>query len=134
VKALQHHLYEYHKELRNLVLLTLPGDRRAQVEARLSAEGIAYVVQELTGRSFNVFFGADECVAVVRTIGKSSLSDYTPEEDFILGTMLGYGQLQQCARYVRMRHDTEVRIAESPRLRREEPGGLPAIGTFHRRE
>ena len=37
---------------------------------------------------------------MVACIGKASLSDYTPEEDFILGTMLGYSRLQQCSRYL----------------------------------
>jgi hypothetical protein len=68
-----------------------------------------------------VFFGADECVAVIRAIGKTSLSDYTPEEDFILGTMLGYGRLQQCARYIRMREFHTAKTAETRTLCHEEP-------------
>jgi hypothetical protein len=103
VKVFLHHLYEYRKGLRSLVLHTLPGRRRACVEAKLRREGIAHVVHELPNGNINVFFGADECVAVVRAIGKAGLSDYTPEEDFILGTMLGYGRRQQCVRYIRMR-------------------------------
>jgi hypothetical protein len=38
---------------------------------------------------------------VIGRIGKTSLLDYTPEEDFILGTMLGYSRLEQRARYLR---------------------------------
>ncbi len=47
-----------------------------------------------------MFFGAPECLEIVRRIGKFDLSRYTPEEDFILGIMLGYGRRQQCTRYL----------------------------------
>jgi hypothetical protein len=126
VKVFCHHLYEYRKGLRSLVLHTLPGGRRACVEAKLAAEGIDYVVQELPSGNINVFFGADECVAVVRAIGKDRLSDYTAEEDFILGTMLGYGRLQQCVRYIRMRDRGDGRAGESPGSRSEELDGREA--------
>ena len=126
MKVFCHHLYEYRKGLRNLVLHTLPGSRRADVEAKLAAEGIDYVIQELPGGTINVFFGADECVAVVEAIGKDRLSDYTPEEDFILGTMLGYGRLQQCVRYIWMRDRGDGRIVESPGSRSEELDGRQA--------
>jgi hypothetical protein len=39
---------------------------------------------------------------VIRLIGKLDLSHYSPEEDFMLGIMLGYGRRQQCARYVNL--------------------------------
>ncbi|MBN2063189.1 MAG: DUF2023 family protein, partial [Sedimentisphaerales bacterium] len=35
--------------------------------------------------------------------GKPKLSDFTPEEDYILGIMLGYDRLKQCQRYVSMK-------------------------------
>jgi hypothetical protein len=63
---------------------------------------------------------------VIRAIGKTSLSDYTPEEDFILGTMLGYGRLQQCVRYIRMRNRDDRRAVESPGSRSEELDGRDA--------
>ena len=126
MKVFCHHLYEYRKGLRNLVLHTLPGSRRVCVEAKLSAEGIDYVIQELPSGNINVFFGADACVAVVRAIGKDRLNDYTAEEDFILGTMLGYGRLQQCVRYIRMRDRDDGRTVESPGSRSEELDGRQA--------
>lgn len=42
-------------------------------------------------------------------IGDKHLSDYTPEEDFILGTMLGYDRVQQCDRYLKMKNKNPVR-------------------------
>jgi len=102
VKVFHHHLYEYRKGLRNLILHTMSAECRDRVEGVLTRQGIAYVIYGLKNGNMNVFFGAAECVAVIRSIDKASLTQYTPEEDFILGTMLGYGRLQQCSRYLRL--------------------------------
>ncbi len=118
-----HHVYEYRKGLRNLVLHTLPGRHRADLEAKLAAKGIDYVIHELGNGNINVFFGADACVDVVRAIGKTDLSVYTPEEDFILGTMLGYGRLQQCDRYIRRRQGEAGRAAAPRGSRSGDPAG-----------
>lgn len=108
VKVFYHHVYEYRKGLRSLVLHTIDAKYQPFIEERLSQAGISYEIYKLR-KNMNVFFGADTCVEVIRRIGKSNLSDYTPEEDFILGTMLGYDRLGQCERY----------------LQRSEPGAKP---------
>jgi prepilin-type N-terminal cleavage/methylation domain-containing protein len=100
LKVFSHHVYEYRKGLRNLVLHTTRAEHRPQVEARLAKHEIDYVVYALGNERINIFFGAFECVEVVRRIGKPRLADYTPEEDFMLGTMLGYDRLAQCRRYL----------------------------------
>lgn len=42
--------------------------------------------------------------AVVRAIcGGKKLNDLTPEEDFVLGSMLGYDIRKQCERYMKKR-------------------------------
>jgi hypothetical protein len=50
----------------------------------------------------NLFFGRTACVETVRTIATKPLSHLTPQEDFILGTLLGYDREQQCNRYLSM--------------------------------
>ena len=65
-------------------------------------EKIAYLINKITDTKINVFFGSDVCIKVVERFN-SSLNKLTPEEDFILGTMLGYSKLQQCERYLRMK-------------------------------
>jgi hypothetical protein len=97
-----HHIYEYKKGLRNLVLHTLSMAVRPDVEQKLGDCDIDYLIYPLGENRINIFFGAPDCVKVVRAIGKPSLTDYTPEEDFILGTMLGYDRLLQCRRYLRL--------------------------------
>ena len=101
MKIFLHHIYEYHKGLRSMILHTMASAHREQMEEQLRRKNIAYRVYPLGNSRINVFFGARECVAVIDTIGKTSLADYTPEEDFILGTMLGYSRLQQCERYLK---------------------------------
>ncbi len=106
MKVFAHHLYEYRKGLRNLILHTTLAQHRPQIEARLVKHGVDYVVYPLSNGRINVFFGAEECVEVIRRIGKDRLNDYTLEEDFMLGIMLGYDRLVQCRRYL-LRHERQ---------------------------
>lgn len=100
MKVFSDHLFEYRKGLRNLILHTTLAANRAPIEARLEKHGVDYVVYPLSNGRINVFFGAGECVETVRVIGKACLTDYSPEEDFVLGIMLGYDRLAQCRRYL----------------------------------
>ena len=95
-----HHLYEYSKGLRNMVLHTLHRKNQEQAIARLETACIDYVIREVSETRVNIFFGASECIAVIRTFGTKPLNEYTSEEDFILGTMLGYDGKRQCERYL----------------------------------
>ena len=104
MKVFTHHIYEYKKGLRSLVLHTLAAEYRAEAEARLKAHKIDYVIQVVDSRKINIFFGADECVKVLREFGEKKLNEFTPEEDFILGIMLGYCRLAQCERYLRRKN------------------------------
>lgn len=94
-----HHIYEYRKGLRDLILFTTTSDMRDAIVKKLEKCGISYMTCNVTSRKINVFFGNVDCVNVLREIGNKSLSLFTPEEDFILGIMLGYDSLQQCRRY-----------------------------------
>lgn len=108
----RHHIYEYKKGLRNLVLHTARGEHRPEIERTLMRNGIASQIYMIGNGNLNVFFGAEDCVAVIRAIGKDSLCHYTPEEDYILGIMLGYDRLLQCRRYLKMRAGKERRERE----------------------
>lgn len=102
MKVFLHHIYEYKKGLRNLVLHTLDASLREQAENKLNKLNIHYFIREVTPSKINIFFGARECVDVIKQFGDKQLNLFTPEEDFILGIMLGYDRLQQCQRYVHM--------------------------------
>ncbi|MFI4913175.1 MAG: DUF2023 family protein [Sedimentisphaeraceae bacterium JB056] len=97
-----HHIYEYRKGLRNLILFTTTADMRDQMVSKLQKYDISYLIYKVTDNKINIFFGNECCVEVLRGIGKNNLSLFTPEEDFILGIMLGYDSLKQCQRYTNM--------------------------------
>ncbi len=101
MQILNHHIYEYNKGLRSLVLFTTSSERQSETEELLTSKGISYCFAEVNAEKVNVFFGDEVCIKIIRSFGGKSLSDYTDEEDFMLGTMLGYNRLQQCERYVK---------------------------------
>lgn len=100
LQVFHHHIYEFKKGLRNLILYTGRCEDRDTIERRLGHEGIAHLVREVSPEKINVFFGAEVCVEVVRGFGDKSLADFSDEEDFILGIMLGYDRLKQCERFL----------------------------------
>lgn len=102
LKVFHHHIYEYKKGIRNLILTTEKAGYRDHIETRLTHENIDYVVQEVNTDKINVFFGAKDAVDVVRTFVTKRLNELTPEQDFILGIMLGYDRLKQCGRYLKL--------------------------------
>ena len=108
LKVFHHHIYEYKKGLRELILTTEKASSQEYIESRLQKEKISYLINKITDTKINVFFGSDICIKVVERFN-SSLNKLTPEEDFILGTMLGYSKLQQCERYLRMKDKFSIK-------------------------
>lgn len=102
LRVFYHHIYEYKKGLRSLILTTEKKDNRTIIEGKLQRENIPYVINEVNGKNINVFFGNKDCIAVVSTFDKK-LNKLSPEQDFMLGIMLGYDKILQCKRYFVMR-------------------------------
>lgn len=94
------HIYEYKKGVRPLILTTEKDCFQKSIEQRLKKEKIDYLITPASKRTINVFFGAKECIDVVKTFGKR-LNELTPEQDFMLGIMLGYEKVAQCGRYLK---------------------------------
>jgi len=107
LKVFKHHIYEYKKGIRHLILTTEKAKHRDTIETRLEHENIPYVIREVGENSINVFFGDESCVNVVKTFD-SRLNKLTPEQDFLLGIMLGYDRVKQCDRYLRMKEKSVV--------------------------
>ena len=101
MKVFLHHIYEYQKGLRNLILHTASVTDKELIVKKLQKRNISFHIIAVNAAKINVFFGAKMCVDTVKSINKSKLSDYTAEEDFILGIMLGYDRKLQCERYLR---------------------------------
>lgn len=100
LRVFHHHIYEYRKGIRNLILTTEKGKYRDYIENRLKNERIDYVIHEIADNKINVYFGEKSCVDVVKTFNPK-LNKLTPEQDFMLGIMLGYDRVKQCDRYLK---------------------------------
>ena len=109
MKVFNHHVYEYRKGLRNLILYTTCADDMEIIKKRLERIKIEYEIYKLGTNKINVFFGSTDCIEIIKSINKLNLNEYTPEEDFILGTMLGYCRKQQCIRYLKLKSKQKIR-------------------------
>lgn len=100
MQIFNHHIYEYKKGVRDMVLCTLPGYLEQKVVQKLERNDICYMIQKIKNGNINVFFGKEECLVVINNLCKNkTLDQLTPEEDFMLGTLLGYSVCEQCRRY-----------------------------------
>ena len=99
LKVLMNHIYEYQKGVRQMILFTCSKEYEPFVTQRLSRQNIDYVIQAAGKNNINFYFGRKECLNAIRLIVTRPLNQLTPEEDFILGAMLGYDLCAQCERY-----------------------------------
>ena len=93
-------MYELNKGLRSLALLTTTEENCEIIIERFSKTKYEYIVQKLKSGYVNIFFGKKESILVLKQFNKNSLKEFSPEEDFILGVLLGYSTEQQCQRYI----------------------------------
>ncbi len=108
LKVFCHHVYEYQKGIRNLILTTEKSVYKDYIVDRLTKEQIDFAIQDVNANKINVFFGAKECVDVIKTFIHKKLNELTPEQDFILGILLGYDRRQQCKRYLSLQYKNNV--------------------------
>lgn len=101
-----HHIYEYKRGLRNLILHTIQQSNQPLIEQRLTDEHIAYIIGKVNRTKINVFFGHCHCIKVLASFETLSLDKLSNEQDFILGIMLGYDRLKQCKRYILRKENT----------------------------
>ncbi len=99
LKVFNHHVYEFKKGIRTLILTTEKSKHKEAIENKLKKEKIDYVIHDVDDHKINVFFGEKPCVEVVKTLNPK-LSEHTPQEDFMLGILLGYDKVKQCERYL----------------------------------
>ena len=99
MKVLMNHIYEYKKRVRQMVLFTFNKRYEDYATARLKRQNISYILQPVGNDRINLFFGRKQCLEAIRLMVTRPLSQLTPEEDFILGAMLGYDICAQCERY-----------------------------------
>lgn len=93
------HIYELKKGVRNMVLMTMDSRFQDFAVKRLESNHIAYYVQIVCAEKINLYFGRKECLDALRYIATKPVNLLSPEEDFILGTLLGYDVCMECERY-----------------------------------
>ena len=91
IRVLMNHIYEYKKGVRRMILFTCNRRFEQQACRRLCNQSIDYVLQP-AGKD-------NECLDAIRLFVTRPLNELSPEEDFILGAMLGYDICAQCERY-----------------------------------
>ena len=99
MKVLVNHIYEFKKGVRRMVLFTFNKRYEQFAVTRLQHQNISYIIQPVGNDRLNLFFGKKECLDAIRWMITKPLCQLTPEEDFILGAMLGYDICAQCERY-----------------------------------
>jgi hypothetical protein len=99
IKILYNHIYEYKKGIRNLILYTINNRYSEQAFKRLESQNIPYLVQSAGKNNINLYFGHPDCLEIIKMFADRPLNRLTPEEDFILGTLLGYDICRQCKRF-----------------------------------
>jgi len=99
MKVLSNHIYEYQKGVRRMVLFTFNKKYEQIAITRLEHQGIPYIIQPVGNDRLNLFFGQKACLDTIRLMVTRPLNELTPEEDFILGALLGYDICVQCERY-----------------------------------
>lgn len=101
MKVFLHQIYECKKGVRSMVLCTLPTICKEQAMQKLEKNNIDYIIRPINDTRFNIFFGEKICLDVVEHFGDKPLNKLSPEEDFMLGAMLGYSINEQCKRFCR---------------------------------
>lgn len=99
MKVLMNHIYEFKKGVRQMVLFTFNKKYEDYAIKRLESQNIGYIIQPVGNDRMNLFFGKKECLDAIRLMITRPLNQLSPEEDFILGAMLGYDLCAQCERY-----------------------------------
>lgn len=99
MKVLMNHIYEFKKGVRQMVLFTFNKKYEAFALERLKRQNINYIIQPVGNNRMNLFFGKKECMDAIRLMVTRPLNQLTPEEDFMLGALLGYDICAQCERY-----------------------------------
>lgn len=90
-----------------MVLYTVNNRFVNQVVKRLQDENIPFTLQDVGNGRTNLFFGRKECIELVQKMINRPLQQLSPEEDFILGTLLGYDICIQCERFCRRSHSNK---------------------------
>ena len=69
MQILTHHIYEYKKGLRNLVLYTMSTEEKSKAETLLTSRGISCCFAKVSSDKVNLFFGDEVCIKIIQSFG-----------------------------------------------------------------
>ena len=106
IRIFLNHIYEFKKGIRNMVLYTMSKEHEDFAVRRLKNQNISYMIQEI---------GTNTGILSTTNLKRNHiitrpLNQLTAEEDFILGTMLGYDLCQQCKRYCNKKRGIKIAV------------------------
>ena len=78
MKMFMHHIYEFKKGVRSLVLCTMCRTCASIVAERLRGQQIGYMIQEVSEKKVNLYFGKQECLDAVKTFIHKPLNRLSP--------------------------------------------------------
>lgn len=93
------YIYEVKKGTKPMALVTVKKSDTEKYVEKIRKNNLAVFVQNIDEKD-NIFFGTQNCIKIISGFAAKGLNMLTPEEDFILGIMLGYSRTQQCNRYL----------------------------------
>lgn len=96
-------IYEYKKGMRDLALFCCKSQDVEKFTNHLNKTDTQYLVFSSCGK-FNIFFGTPDCLEILNRFSSHELDKLTPQEDFILGIMLGYSREEQYKRFLLKMH------------------------------
>ncbi len=111
LKLFSHLLYECKKGVRSAALCTLQSQYSEAVVSKLEKNQMAYFICPVSSEKVNIFFGAGVCIDVLRKFCHKPLNKLSPEEDFMLGAILGYSICEQCQRYCKTNQNFARKVA-----------------------
>lgn len=82
-----------------MILFTCNAKYEEYATNRLQHQNIEFIVQRAGNANINIFFGRRQCLDAIRMIVNRPLARLSPEEDFIIGALLGYDICCQCERF-----------------------------------
>ena len=81
-------------------MMTMAVSEAERAVDALTRASIDHYVHTVTDTKVNLFFGRPALVAMIGRIVTKPLHQLSPEEDFIVGTLLGYDKEEQCRRFL----------------------------------
>ncbi len=94
------YIYEIKRGTKPVALLTINNKETNCAIEKVKKAKLDWVIQECGSGKVNLFFGSKPCINTIKTFIHKPLDKISPQEDFILGIILGYSREKQCERYL----------------------------------